>query len=832
MKRKIIPIFLVLASLFGASVPSGAVFNERDLAQTLRVLRFELSKAYSDMADKQKVFETETQLQHEALLQLMKDSDELSLMLYSQHQDFTFDLTYALQRITDQYRAFQENREPYERRIRYLAVEIERYERLSRELRSLPPVLDSVQNPAPVRQALDPSSRQNREQCLLYATHLLDKLKDFQQVLIEDSAQYEKTDSTLRQTYDYARARYDIVQKSIFTEGHNSLFEVLADFPGFARQAFRDASDKYGRANFNGTVRSEWRGPIVIGFSFVVLFYLLLATLLSNLVVRMLIKKVRFFQRTAFQKRKYSLILLAAILLFILAIGIGKASVPDAHFFQMASALLIEYSLLLACILASLLVRYTETQLDNGLRLYLPVLVLGILIIAFRILFLPNSLITLFFPPMLIAFGWWQCVAIRKNREEVPRVDLTFAWISFAVLIATLVLSWCGFALLGIQICIWWIFQLTLLLMIWALQELIRHWRRSHLDKRIRAFRSQNPNLVKAFGKATVAVTWFPDFLEITLVPLLIMLSVPFGLFLASRVFDLTEISQRMFFHPFLNSEKGIHLSVNKIVLAASLYFVFRYVVYLVKSLYGSYKLRNMIRQSPSGHIHENEINLTLANNVIAILVWGAYVLMTIKLVNIPTKALSVITAGLAAGLGFAMKDILNNFFYGVQLMSGRLRVGDYIECDGVRGKVIGINYQCTQIDAVDGSIMAFTNSALFNKNFKNLTRNHSYEYLALPVGVAYGSDVEQVRKVLLKALAPLRHPDAFGRQVIEPGYGIRVTLSGFGDSSVNLVVKQNVLVEERYSYAAKANEIIYKALNEAGIEIPFPQRDVHLKKD
>lgn len=82
-----------------------------------------------------------------------------------------------------------------------------------------------------------------------------------------------------------------------------------------------------------------------------------------------------------------------------------------------------------------------------------------------------------------------------------------------------------------------------------------------------------------------------------------------------------------------------------------------------------------------------------------------------------------------------------------MQLMSGRLRVGDYIECDGIRGKVDNITYQSTQIEAVDGSIMAFPNSSLFAKNFKNLTRNNSYEFLGLPVGVAYGTDVDHARK-------------------------------------------------------------------------------------
>ena len=104
-------------------------------------------------------------------------------------------------------------------------------------------------------------------------------------------------------------------------------------------------------------------------------------------------------------------------------------------------------------------------------------------------------------------------------------------------------------------------------------------------------------------------------------------------------------------------------------------------------------------------------------------------------MLHIPAGAIETVSAGLAAGLGFAMKDLLENFFYGISLMSGRVRVGDYIECDGIRGKVESITYQSTQIITSDGSVMAFLNSALFNKNFKNLTRNNSYEFVKLPVG-------------------------------------------------------------------------------------------------
>jgi len=199
---------------------------------------------------------------------------------------------------------------------------------------------------------------------------------------------------------------------------------------------------------------------------------------------------------------------------------------------------------------------------------------------------------------------------------------------------------------------------------------------------------------------------------------------------------------------------------------------------------------------------------------------------------RIPTGSLSLMVGGLSAGIGLALKDILNNFIYGIQLMGGRLRVGDWIECDGVRGKVVAINYQCVVVETLDGTEMSFLNAALFNKNFNNLTRNNSYEFTKIVAGVAYGTDVKKVREVLAEAMEKVRTKDRYGREIVEPKYGINVVLSDMADSAVEIGVKQYVLVPERIGYIDRSKEVIYEALNSAGITIPFPQCDVHLIKD
>ncbi len=163
--------------------------------------------------------------------------------------------------------------------------------------------------------------------------------------------------------------------------------------------------------------------------------------------------------------------------------------------------------------------------------------------------------------------------------------------------------------------------------------------------------------------------------------------------------------------------------------------------------------------------------------------------------------------------------------------MTGRLRVGDYIECDGVMGRVDSITYQSTQILTADGSVIAFLNSALFSKNFKNRTRNHLYELTKIPFGVAYGTDVTQVRRLITEALAPICHErNHSGRLCVQSGTQPVVAFSGFGDSSVDLVACLWMLVEEQIGLTGRVKETIYDTLNKNGIEIPFPQRDVHVR--
>ena len=335
-------------------------------------------------------------------------------------------------------------------------------------------------------------------------------------------------------------------------------------------------------------------------------------------------------------------------------------------------------------------------------------------------------------------------------------------------------------------------------------------------------------------------------------VPVTTILAFPLSILLSGRAYQLTQAAVKLLREPLFAAsdvltpvseetvnaasvaQKGLaSLTLHNIILIAALFFVFRYLIYLVKALYRMFKLRQIIenRKEPSlDPLKETDVNLSLPNTLFSLLGWFLFIIVAFAILDIPTTALTYITTGLAAGIGFALKDLINNFFYGIQLMAGRIRIGDKISCDGVRGVVKRVSYQTTQVEDEDGSLIAFTNTDLFTKKFRNLNTGKNYELIKLPVTVRYGTDVSKAREVILEALQPLMVKDKYGREVVDPSFPIDVRFDTFGDSCINLIVALYTTVETHYTFPARAMEAIYNAFHENGIEIPFPQRDVYIK--
>lgn len=865
--RKIFTILMLLLFL----TPSQAVLNESDLVKTLEVLRDELEQLQKQQQINIAKYKQFDEIQHEKLLQLMQKSNQTALILYSQKQDYIFNLTYACNEATNQYQDFIKQQQPYFKILEKIDSEIDRYNKLIDALLSLPPRIDgNIMNDSIVKQwianeghivnsdstalvdvrdsissavvdslmtqvtsgrgrksyMLTPAQREERDECVRIAMSIRDALVEIHDSVKEDYDHYVAISEKFKKLNDYAEEKFADIQQNIFKNGDTSFIKILLGFPIYLHQAYRDIMDKYVLTG-EERVKSDWKGPVVIMFTFFALFYLIIVIIICNVVIRYIVPSR--VKGENFELRKNYYITACSMVLFSIVMFFMSMIVED-NFFKMASELLVEFTILMSAIVASLLFRIEAKKLKYGYRLYIPMMVMGFCVILFRIIFVPNSVVSLLMPPILLIATLIQFDGVRKYSRKVESSDRMYAWISFITIAVSCVASWCGFTLLAVQIFMWWMMQLTCIHGITCCVDAMKIYE----DKILKtSLRIETEKSEEEIGKIMVAYknhtgeylkyTWIGDLINMTVVPVMGVLSLPLCIYWASDIFDMAETCWDLFVTDFIEVPDVFELSLFKMVAVSSSYFIFKFVNYALRAAYASH-IESRKEKS------NKQANITLANNVISIAVWGIFFIFSLVLMNVPSSGISIVTAGLATGIGFALKDVLNNFFYGISLMAGRVRVGEVIECDGIRGTVHSITYQSTQIQTLDGSIMAFLNSNLFAKSFKNLTRNHDFELVKLPIGVSYGTNVVEVREMLLKKIKEYIDNQNKKMPNINPNSGVSVVFSGFGESSVDLYVVLWVRVLTKLVTCSEINEIIYNTLNENNVEIPFPQRDIHVK--
>ena len=180
--------------------------------------------------------------------------------------------------------------------------------------------------------------------------------------------------------------------------------------------------------------------------------------------------------------------------------------------------------------------------------------------------------------------------------------------------------------------------------------------------------------------------------------------------------------------------------------------------------------------------------------------------------------------AGLAVGM--ALQGTLQNFAGGVIILILKpYKVGDFIEQGGTSGVVKEIQIFSTILQTVDNKIIIVPNTQLATGTLTNYTRANKRR-VDVPVGIAYGSDVEQARRVLLDLANA--HPDVFKEGADAPA----VVCTSLGSSSVDLQLRVWVATENYWPVSSALTQGVYEALGKNGIEIPFNQLQVHINKD
>ncbi len=206
-----------------------------------------------------------------------------------------------------------------------------------------------------------------------------------------------------------------------------------------------------------------------------------------------------------------------------------------------------------------------------------------------------------------------------------------------------------------------------------------------------------------------------------------------------------------------------------------------------------------------------------------AVLVIGVLIVLTNTGINL--GALAVFAGAIGVGIGVGLQTIASNFISGLVILAERpISLGDRVEVGNVTGQVEKIRARCTIIRTNDNISMIVPNSKFIEEPVTNWTYGDPRVRFRIPIGVAYGSDLEKVREALIAAGKENENTLADP----EPS----VFLDKFGDSSIDfeLVVWSSEMSYRPRRYRSDLYFGIARKLREAGIEIPFPQRDLHIR--
>lgn len=265
----------------------------------------------------------------------------------------------------------------------------------------------------------------------------------------------------------------------------------------------------------------------------------------------------------------------------------------------------------------------------------------------------------------------------------------------------------------------------------------------------------------------------------------------------------------------------GVHLVPGKILLG-SLYFIVLFTF-----------TRWLTRKIERDWLPRTGMDLGVRQSVATLFGYVTFVVAVVvglSSAGFDFTKLAIVAGALSVGIGFGLQNIVNNFVSGLIILFERpIRIGDYIFVGETQGFVRRIRIRSTELETWDRESVIVPNSDLLSSHLRNLALRNSFGRVILPVGVAYGSDTQRVRQLLLDAA--LAHPQVIQEGRIHDMPGPAVLFTDFGDNALLFELRAYVReVDNRLGVASDLRFAIERAFRESGIEIPFPQRDVWLR--
>ena len=391
----------------------------------------------------------------------------------------------------------------------------------------------------------------------------------------------------------------------------------------------------------------------------------------------------------------------------------------------------------------------------------------------------------------------------RRQGQEIPNpawIILLKSW-TYLVIGGTLFLNLLGYRMLG---GLWFeAWSKTLAILFWGYISLnaVREWRQDVLAETAAAIETKKTSeyhIRWTLIQLTQAFCFFA-------MGVVILWAWDTSGFLRTRLAD---------FFNFTVAMGSLKLNVKGIILAVVILYITRFAVRIGRSL-----LKEKILDRRSLEIGLKESILTITSY----LGWALGLLLALGIIGVNATSIAVVFGGLSIGIGFGMQTIFNNFFSGLILLFERpIQVGDILEVNGLRAKVKKINVRATVVQTFDNASVIIPNSVLVSEQVTNWSLKDKRIRRRIQVGVAYGSNIDLVQNTLLEIARERSDVLKYPRS--------QVIFIDHAASALIFELRVWVGVEDYWMVPSQIRNEIDRRFGELGIEIAFPQMDVHIR--
>lgn len=255
------------------------------------------------------------------------------------------------------------------------------------------------------------------------------------------------------------------------------------------------------------------------------------------------------------------------------------------------------------------------------------------------------------------------------------------------------------------------------------------------------------------------------------------------------------------------------------------LFDLVRFVFLFTLLVYFTGKLKSIfVKQILSKYSNDIGVSQSIGTIIqYVVIIIGAFII--IQNVGINLGSLNVLAGALGVGIGFGLQNIANNFISGLIILFERpIKIGDRIEVGSVQGDVTKVSARATTVNTNDNISIIVPNSEFINQRVINWSHNDRSIRYHVPVGVSYNEDPAQIKELLLEVAEA--NPDVLKRPKPD------VLFTEYGDSSLNfdLMVWTSTYINKPIILKSQLYYAIFEKFKEHNIEIPFPQRDLHIR--